>query len=302
MEWKGNSVAALLSDFEIEILLALVWSGPYLTPQLGQLFRSCWGFRQLQRRLARLERQGLIESGFFYRRRRGKAHAGQPPQRVGRVWAITAAGQAAIEHHDRTPFHPTRPVRTALLDHDTTVSAVIAHIVAHTRPLLSGLAVFREMRIDDQRAAPIADTILVMRTRGVVREQRSLPWTRQGVQPDEALRVIAIESDRSTEDLSVIAEKARTYGQVPSNPEYMERYAGIVPLPLWIAPTRRRANAIHTTWQRVWPDGSWLQTTDAGLKDDLLIDYDAGRERLRTWLDDWERWLVPSQIHNAEGV
>lgn len=244
-------MVALLSQFDCEILLALVWSGPYLTPQLGQIFSPCWSLRQLQRRLARLERQGLIDGGFFYRRRRGKAAVGQPPQRIGRVWAITAQGQAAIEQHDHAPFFPTRPVRAALLDHDTTVSAVIAHVVARTRPLLSGLAVFREMRIDDQRPAPIADTILVVRTRGVLRDQCALPWTRQGVQPDEALRVIAIESNRSTEDVSVIAEKARANGQVPSNPAYLERYAGIVPLPLWIAPTRRRAQSIHATWQRV---------------------------------------------------
>ena len=124
-----------------------------------------------------------------------------------------------------------------------------------------------------------------------------LPWTRQGVQPDEALRVIAIESDRSTEDVSVIAEKARANGQVPSNPAYLERYAGIVPLPLWIAPTRRRAQSIHATWQRMWPEGSWLQTTDAGLRNDLFIDYDAGRERSRTWLDIWERWRMPLQAN-----
>lgn len=282
----------LLNTLDVEILLALLWSGPYLTPQLQQMFTSTWSFRQLQRRMQHLEHAGLIEAGFFYRKPRKKLAVEQWPQRVGRVWSITERGQEIIAYHDRAPYRPTNAVRFALLDHDTTVSAVIAHIIARTRPLLSGLAVFREMRVDDQRTAPIADTILVLRTRGVINSNPLLPWTRLGAQPDEGMRVIAIESDRSSESLGVIAEKARVYQLLTKDEDYLARYAGVMPMPVWIAPTRRRAQSIHTTWQRVWTNGTWLQTTDAGLKDDIFIEYHEGKERSRTWLDDWEKLIT----------
>jgi hypothetical protein len=272
----------LLSDLDTEVLLALVWAGPFLTDQLRQVIMPAWSFRQLERRLTALEEHGLIEGGFFYRQPRRKPR----PVRVGKVWSITARGREAITGHDRAPFRPTAPTRV-LLNHDLVVSAVIAHIVVQTRPILSGIAVFREMRVDDQKAAPIADAIIVVRTRGQRVERSSLAWSRQGVQPGEAFRVIAVESDRATEELSVIAEKARVYRSLPDDLDYLERYHGVVPLALWVAPTRRRAESIHSTWKRIWPEGAWVWTTDAGLAADRFVEYADSQERDRTWLDEW---------------
>jgi hypothetical protein len=274
-----------LSVLDEEILLALIWSGPYLTAQLGQILAAHWSFRQLQRRLAYLEERALVEGGFFYRRDRRRR---LPPARVGRVWSVTARGVDAIAGHDRAPFAPTRERRDTLLDHDTTASAVIAHIIAHTRPVLSGLAVFREMRVDDRRTAPIADTIVVVRTRHAAVDGHALPWSRQGVQPGESLRAVAIESDRATEELSVIADKARNYQRLAGDADYLARYAGVLPAPLWIAPTSRRAESIHVVCQRTWPEGTWLSTSDEAMRHDRFVEHCAGRVRRRTWLDDWE--------------
>jgi hypothetical protein len=279
-------MSALLSELDTELLLALVWAGPFLTDQLRQIVAPVWGFRQLQRRLAYLEQQALISGGFFYRTRKRNP----TPLRIGKVWAITAQGQAAIMTHDRAPYRPAAQARV-LLNHDLAVSALIAHIIGQTRPLLSGMAVFREMRVDDQKAAPIADSLVVVRSRRQLIEGRSLAWSRQGVQPGEAFRAIAIESDRATEELSVIAEKARVYRALPGDADFLTRYHGVVPIALWLAPTRRRAESIHRTWQQVWPEGSWIWTTDTGLRADRFVEYTAGQSRERTWLDAWAESL-----------
>lgn len=86
---------------------------------------------------------------------------------------------------------------------------------------MSGVAVFRETRVDDQRPKPIADTIVVLRSRGNAAHPSALPWSNQGRQPDEAIRVIAIESDRGTEELGVIADKALAYRQLASDQHFL---------------------------------------------------------------------------------
>lgn len=285
----------LLSDLDTEVLLALVWAGPFLTDQLRQVIIPAWSFRQLERRLAALQEHGLIEGGFFYRQPKRKPR----PIRVGKVWSITPLGREAISGHDRAPYQPAAPARV-LLNHDLVVSAVISHIIVQTRPILSGLAVFREMRVDDQKAAPIADAIIVVRTQGQRVERPALAWSRQGVQPGESFRVIAVESDRATEELSVIAEKARVYRALPDDPDYLERYYGVVPMALWVAPTRRRAESINSTWKRIWPEGAWVWTTDAGLAADRFIEYADGQERDRTWLDEWAECLPTNHLFPQE--
>ena len=272
----------LLGELDTELLLALVWAGPFLTEHLRLLMRPHWGRTRVHERLWALERQELIAGALHYR---SKGHQ-QRPRRVGKLWWITERGRAALDGHDRAPYRAAPPARV-LVEHDSVVSATIAQIVARTRPILSGIAVFREMRVDDQRVAPIADSIVTVRTRLQPVSGRALRWTRQGLDAGERYRIYAIESDRATEDLQVIAEKARRYRALSLDASFLARYGGVCPAALWVAPSERRLAAIHGRWRQVWPDGVWLMTHDAGLRADWFVEYRDGRERVCTWLDSW---------------
>jgi hypothetical protein len=76
----------------------------------------------------------------------------------------------------------------------------------------------------------------------------------------------------------------------------------VMPLALWVAPTRRRAESIHATWKRIWPEGAWVWTTDAGLAADRFIAYADGQERDRTWLDEWAECLPTQHQSHQEAL
>jgi hypothetical protein len=274
----------LLSDLDTEILLALLWAGPFLTGQLLMLIQPAWQERQLRRRLDHLTKHGLITSCWYYQ----SLHKADRPRRVGRVWSITPAGQAATQRHIRAPRRPA-PRQRMSLDHDLAVSTAISLLIARTRPILSGLLVFRELPIDNaEQLTPIADSLLIVRTRLRPAPAPALPWSDWPRSSDEQFRIHAIEVDRGTEDLGVIGEKARRYRRLPEDEGFQERYRGLCPEPLWVARGERRMRSIDQTCRGVWPAGRWLLTHDQALERDQFWVSEGGELRQRNWLDDWQ--------------
>jgi len=282
-EAAPEGAAIPLSDLDAEVLLALLWAGPFLKPQLLRLLQPAWQERQVRRRLDYLAQQGLLTSNWYYR----SIHKADRPRRVGKVWSVSAAGRAVLEDHPRAPRRPAPPPRI-LLEHDLAVSATLVHLIRQTRPILSGLLVFRELHIDeDQKLTPIADALIILRTRLCPATACTLPWSDRPRATDEEFRIVSVEVDRGTEDLGVIAEKARRYRRLPSDLSFQERYRGLCPEVLWVAPTERRMRSIDQTWRVTWPEGSWHLTHDQALGVDQFWTSTPGGMRARGWLDDW---------------
>jgi hypothetical protein len=283
-EATPEGAAIPLSDLDTEILLALLWAGPFLKPQLLMLLYPAWQERQVRRRLDYLAQQGLLTSSWYYR----SIHKADRPRRIGKVWSVSATGQTMLEGHARAPRRPVPPPRI-LIDHDVAVSAALVHLIRQTRPILSGVAVFREQRIDDTTAiTPIADALIILRTRLRPATASVLPWSDRPRATDEQFRIVSVEVDRGTEDLGVIAEKARSYRRLPNDPTFQERYRGLCPEVLWVAPTERRMRSIDQTWRATWPEGTWHLTHDQALSRDQFWTSEPGGLRSRGWLDDWQ--------------
>jgi hypothetical protein len=166
------------------------------------------------------------------------------------------------------------------------VSAALAYLIRQTRPILSGVAVFREQRIDDTTAiTPIADALIILRTRLRPATASVLLWSDRPRATDEQFRIVSVEVDRGTEDLGVIAEKARRYRRLPSDPSFQERYRGLCPEVLWVALTERRMRSIDQIWRAVWPEGTWLLAHAQALSRDQFWTSEPGGLRPRGWLD-----------------
>jgi hypothetical protein len=139
---------------------------------------------------------------------------------------------------------------------------------------LSGLYVEREVRLDPCQRRPIMDALIMVTLGGDFAHHDRVPWTRDPTLDGERRFRYALENDRDSEPLNVIAGKAGAYAQA-GTPEWAGRY-GRFPTPLWLVPSETRLHAVLRVWRAVWPVGRWLMTTDAWLRGDTWIDYDNG--------------------------
>lgn len=81
--------------------------------------------------------------------------------------------------------------------------------------------------------------------------------------------VKSVDMSNLTEPLAVLGSKAETYRSLATNGDWARAWSeqhGPLPVPLWVAPTKGRAEAIQRAWKRAWPEGEWLVTSDKGLE------------------------------------
>jgi hypothetical protein len=236
-----------------------------------------------------LRNEGLIESFFHYLPGVGHRQPERriPPQRVGLIWSLTKAGFASIAAEDKSPRAPSI-VRQTVVRHDLMLSEVITRIIEWTRPFLSSIYIEQEERLDTQRRRPISDAMLVVRYNPNEVLPGIIPWKNMPPAPDEAMRLYAIEIDRGTEEYTVTDEKATNYRRVRTDPTFYERYGRVFPLLLITVPNTARLQRWHAGWKERWPDGRWLITTEADLARDQWMEFNTGRERLRTFVDGWQ--------------
>ncbi len=264
----------------MELLLALAWCAPLTTTQLYRLIDPGMAVRQMRRRLQGLESENLVASQLAYHR---SARA-TSPRALGKVYGITRHGFECLPDDDRRPVQVAK-VRTALLDHDLTVGELVSLIVERVRPVLSGIMIEREVRLDPTKPRPRCDAILTIR-HDAQQDCAAVPWTTAPPADGETRTAWAIEVDRRTEARSIIREKAEAYKRIWNDPAYY-RDGRRMPIPLWIVPDARRANAIVREWFAVWPEGRWLMTTADRLADLVFTEYRDGGQRMHSLLARW---------------
>ena len=219
----------------------------------------------------------------------GDGGVGLPRDRVhdGVRCALVEAHGPAINSESYLP-----PRHKALMSHDLFTSEVITRIIELARPIgLSGLMVFRENRIDPRYRRPVVDALIVVRYDPTEpADPYHVPWTKDPYMKTEWRRRWALENDRGSEALNILAAKAEHYKQV--NTLEWRTINDSFPVPLLVTTSQRRMERIFDLWRGIWPAGAWLMTTDAGLQADTWQLYNQGQVR--------ERGLFRGTVAEAE--
>ncbi|NTV61913.1 MAG: hypothetical protein HGA65_00035 [Oscillochloris sp.] len=260
------------------LLLGLAWYGELSSDHARRLWAphdgTDFGVRAA---LTELHREGYASCRQWALPRPG----GGPPLRQHAMWALTPRGREQLAHHELFPPRLFLPRARRTLPHDAMTGEILTRLIELARPAgLSGMYLEREVRIDPARSRPVMDAIVILRTGGGYDHDDLVPWTRDPLLPGEKRRRYAIENDRDSEALSVIAGKAHAY-QGALTLDWRQRYGGF-PIPLWVVPHERRLDAVMAAWRAHWPQGKWLITTDEALRRDRWLEHYNGSVRERT--------------------
>lgn len=231
--------------------------------------------RVVERILPKLARAGLIASERWYTQSRFGA-----PDRREDLWALTPKGHALLESLPQYPRTLRKRSHERIREHDQVTVQFLIHMVEMGRLLpldiaLSGVFVAHEYRLDPPKLRPRADALIILRFSGMLTRPDLIPWTRYKPTRDEVFSLrLLLETDRDSEPLSVVAQKARTYRSTLTD-RWMRRY-GYFPFPIWIVPNERRLRQVNRVWAEHWPRGGWMITTDEWMEQDDWIEYFEG--------------------------
>jgi hypothetical protein len=148
------------------------------------------------------------------------------------------------------------------------------------RSRLSGLFVAHEVRLDPEEKRPVCDALVVIQY-GTFNQPNLVPWSSDPAIEGEGRVRFAIEADNDTEPLGVIAGKARAYRRLVEDnawAAWWQQRHGPPPIPLWVVPSKARAQTVHNQWKRAWPDGRWLIATDEGLQHNEMLSWERRNE------------------------
>lgn len=266
-----------------ELLVSLALLSEATKAQLRDIHFPRKSLKSMQRALAPLLSADppLVEERRRYAFNPG---AGTPSPQVS-AYRLTEAGHSAVRHDPRYPVKTgpdqyaarlSDPTNSQTLEHDLLGTAGIVALVGHARQQgLSGLFLRREIQLDPEQRAPRIDALLVFHMGGPVGAGIQ-SWTKDLPGGDELRRVIAFEIDRSTEAISVIRGKARSYRRAEAKlsvHEHWTTHYGRMPLILWLAPDEKRLATIGQAWADEWPEGTWLLATAERLRDNRCVAY-----------------------------
>jgi hypothetical protein len=264
------------------LLLGLAWLGATSTQQIGRLWLPGRCPSSVRGQLLDLRRDGVIERRMWSDW--DAQHA--TPVRQDALWSLSRKGLVMLKDSAQFPaeYKGIRPRK--LFPHDTRTIDVVVRLIELARELqhnrtanLSGIYVEREIRLDPLKRRPVMDALVIITQGGEVTPAHLVPWSRDPTIGSEQRVRYAIENDRASEPLSVIAGKAAAY-QHAGTPQWQQRY-GPFPLTLWLVPDENRLDAIMQTWRAAWPVGKWLITTDTWLAGDNWVEHDRGQIRRR---------------------
>jgi len=260
------------------LLLGLAWLGELDRLQIQRLWFVGKSVSTVEKTLARLHNAGLIS------RRGGSVRDEQRGVTVPQLarWSLTPAGHSEIEGYAQYPASPAASRGKHLFAHDTRATAAIVRLIElGQHGGLSGVFVAHELRLNPAQRRPVCDALVVLQF-GAFGQPNLVPWSSDPATTDEGRLRFAIEADNSTEPLAVLAGKATTYRKLVEDRTWVawwQQQHGPLPVPLWVAPTKERALAIHREWKRAWPTGEWLVTSDEGLERNELLKWKEQRER-----------------------
>jgi len=262
----------------LNLLLGLAWLGELDRDQIARLWFPERSTSTVEKTLADLGKQGVIQKR-NWSRRDGARNVTVP--QLGR-WSLTPAGHAHIKQRDQYPARATQPRQKRLIEHDARTTAIIVRLIELARPRdLSGVAIVHELRLHPERSRPIMDALLIFQLHGGFNQSHLVPWSRDLPTEDERLFRFAIEADNNTEPPEVLRGKAQAYRGVNSDAAWQRWWRqqyGPPPLPIWVAPDADRVQTIHTHWKKVWPEGMWYITDDAGLVHNRWLKYHRGQD------------------------
>ena len=285
-----GATATRSEELDLNVLIGLSWLGEATTDQIHRIWLHHRTRRAIQLRLHQLKNAGLTKVRFQYTIQSDE----RSPRRTASAWSLTDKGFALVEAHDPAingdSYLPPR--HKALMSHDLFTSEVITRIIELARPIgLSGLMVFRENRIDPRYRRPVVDALIVVRYDPTEpADPYHVPWTKDPYMKTEWRRRWALENDRGSEALNILAAKAEHYKQV--NTLEWRTINDSFPVPLLVTTSPRRMERIFDLWRGIWPAGAWLMTTDAGLQADTWQLYNQGQVR--------ERGLFRGTVAEAE--
>lgn len=264
------------------LLLGLAWLGSAGTRHIGRLWLPGRDAASVRVLLGELRAEGAVERRFWSLWSKGRP----TPQRQDAAWSLTRRGVALLRDADQFPPEYKGPRPRRLFPHDSRTTEAVVRVIELAREVqrtgarnLSGVYLEREIRLEPARPRPVMDALIILTYGGEATPEHLVPWSRAPTIGDEERVRYALENDRASEPLSVIAAKARAY-QHAATPQWQRRY-GPFPLPIWLVPDEARLNAVLATWRKEWPIGKWLMTTDAWLRGDYWIEYDHGATRER---------------------
>lgn len=283
----------------INLLLGLAWAGEFSSQQIQRIWLPHRSRKTVQRLMAGLERMGLVARRLLMEERRVSRTSPQCglANRVGALWSLTAAGLRAIAGEPTFPPEYLPPRAPQLAPHDWMSSEILSLIIERGRAErmpLSSIFIQREVRIDPGLSRPVADAIVIVRqaipARGAdlqpgdtawLEEGYVVPFSRDDYLPEsERRRRWALENDRGSEALNVLAAKAVAY-RTANTPEWVA-LNGPFPMPLIVTTTRGRKERITREWSAAWPEGTWMITSDVGMREDRWTLYHQGTFRERT--------------------
>ena len=268
-----------LSALDEELLLMLAWGAPLATNHLHRLRNTTRSRWTSQRRLAHLHNLGLVQARYWFEPRPNGSRT-QPPQNRGYLWSLTDAGYAALEAHDQRPPRRTKATPPTRYTHDRLLMECVTTLLERTRPTLSGVWLERECQIAPPRRKPTADGFLVLKQHRepAANQPTPMPLPLLDARPllQEASRAFAIEIDRSTEPLGVIADKAANYRALYEDAAWLRANGNVWPMVTWIVLSERRREAITACWREAWPHGLFYIATVDELHAGTWWEYDEG--------------------------
>jgi hypothetical protein len=226
----------------LNLLLGLAWLGEVSSDQVQRLWLPTGSTQMCRTILTELVAEGYVTQRMLPSPIiEGSSSAGSPrsqtedgcsdsdaddslplPHQV--LWSLTDEACAWLQNDDQYPprYVSPRPLRVAR--HDLMSTELVVRMVELGRAAgLSGLYVEREARLDPEKQRPIMDALIMITLGGEYPQSQCVPWTCAPALPTERRVRYALENDRDSEALSVIAGKAVAYAQA-GTPAWTERY------------------------------------------------------------------------------
>lgn len=206
----------------------------------------------------------------------GKQGGRGPPLKLPYVYGLTAAGRMALETLDAEPDRRslealkarepgTRAPSKLTMTHDLQASWWCSSLLLALRRngFVRGIFLQVEFVVHERQRMDALFIIRLTRTPQPVEAERWPFFDGTPRRPDELDVRLALEIDRGTEPLPVLLAKGAAYRDLHAQGTYNQAFGGPV-LPVFLAPTSRRAGQIAREWRAIWPDGWGVISTPRG--------------------------------------
>jgi hypothetical protein len=196
------------------------------------------------------------------------------------AYTLTAAARESIGQHppippafcaDGEPLELVNVHSTKQWEHDKLTNTALIALITQARATgLSGVGVHYEVKLDKERGKPRADAILRIERHQEPCGENGLPWLNPRRRIGAPGWVFALEADTGSETLSQVGEKAGEYRHCLRSHIWQGNWRGRygeLPIVLFVTSSPERLQRINRVWHARWPEGCWLLTTEAQLKE-----------------------------------